>query len=173
MEYNKRTGYIFLKTITGNTKNIFDQIAKTDWAIGAWAVTGEYDIIAWVNAKNEEDLYSFANTLRTWEGVEFTNSHYVYNGFVENWDSLDSENGAWVRLRGHHQDNIPAHLKDYDFIGGWANITGDYDFLVWTHGDTTRATLENVLRMTENRNWRTFTHIPVYTYINHDFKDKL
>jgi hypothetical protein len=173
MEFRIRTGYIFLKTIMGHTKKVFEQIATMEWVIGAWAVTGEYDVITWVNAQTDEELYQYVNTLRRWEGVEFTNSHFVFNGQIIDWDSLKNPNGAWVRLRANSMENIPAHLTEYPFIGSWANIPGDYDFLIWTHGATTRETLEQVLRFTENRNFKTFTHIPVYTYLNDTFRARL
>jgi hypothetical protein len=172
MEFTKKTGYIFIKTATSTTKHIFDTLKTNDWVIGAWVVTGDYDIIAWVNAKNEDDLFTYAQTVRHYAGVEYTNSHYVYNGYVQNFETFTNPNGAWVRVRGldHLDGTVQKNLKDYAFVGGWVTIPGDYDYLVWTHGKTTHEAMENVLRMTETQNWKTYTHVPVYTYLNPTFR---
>jgi uncharacterized protein with GYD domain len=173
MEFNNRTGYIFIRTQGGNTKKVFEQFKKPDWVIGAWTVTGEYDVIAWVNAKNEDEVYNWANTIKMWEGVEYTNSHFVHNGYFKDMETLNNPNGAWVKIRGDRMDAILTYLKDYNYVGGWVNVPGEYDFLAYVYGDNPRATLENVLRMTENHNWRTYTHIPLYTYVNKNYTKTL
>ena len=173
MDYTNKTGYIFLKVNTGYTREVFEQFKTTDWVIGAWAVTGDYDLIVWVNAKTEDDLYRYANSIREWKGVEMTNSHYVHDGFLTNFETLTNPNGAWVRLRVDTMKDIPTYLKNYNFVGSYASIPGEYDYLVWTNGETVHETIENVLTMTKDRTWRTYTHIPVYTYFNENMNNVL
>jgi hypothetical protein len=49
-------------------------------------------------------------------------------------------------------------------------MPGDSDYLLWTTGNTVRETTQNVLKLTEHRNWRTLTHIPLYPHRNQTFQ---
>ncbi len=169
MEFNKRTAYVYIKTQTGHTKQVYDHFLKHDWVIGAWAVTGEYDVIAWVNAKNDDDVYNYASTIKGWEGVDYTTSYLVHNGYLQDYGRLDTPNGVWVRLRVDRMDQALTYFKDYNFIGSWANLPGEYDFTLYITGESTRAAIENVLRLTEKRPWRTLTYVPVYSYLNANY----
>ena len=166
MEFNKKTAYVYIKTQPGQTRKVYEQFKKQDWVIGAWAVTGEYDIIAWIHAKNEDDVYNYASTMKGWQGVDFTTSYFVHNGYLEDYRKLDNPNGVWVRMRTDQMQQALGYFKEYDFVRSWANLPGEYDFNLFIAGDSTRSALENVIRLTENRNWKTYTYVPVYSYLN-------
>ena len=173
MQYSKKTGYIFVKTNPGYTKEVYDHFTKADFVIGAWVVTGDYDIIAWVNAHNEDDLYKYATTIRGWNGVEYTNSHYVHEGYVEDVNALRNTNGTWVRLRADNMQDFPNYLREYPYVKAWASMPGEYDYLVYTTGNTMHEAMENVLKMTHHRNWRTYTHVPLYAHWNTNWNANL
>ena len=40
-------------------------------------------------------------------------------------------------------------------------------------GKTANETLENVLNLSETNKWHTYTHLPVYTYLNNNYKTTL
>ncbi len=173
MQLKNRTGYIFLRTNGSSTKKVWEHLKTLDFVIGAWVVTGDYDVITWVNAKNEDDLYRYATTLRHIAGVELTNSHLAHAGDVRDWKSFEGQHGAWVRVRADKIETTAASLKEMSYVGGWAEIPGDYDYLVWTQGKDLRETTENVMRMTEHAGWRTYTHVPVWAYLNKDMQKTL
>ena len=171
LELKNRTGFIYVRTQGGTTRRIFDQLRGQDWVVGVWTVTGDPDLIVWVNAKHYDDMYGWSQTIKTWNGVEFTNSHFVHNGYVNNFDAMSDPNGVWVRLRTDRMDTVPTQLKDYnDRIGCWVNMPGEYDFMIWFTGTDTRDALDNVLRFTENRNWRSHTHVPCQAYLNPNYR---
>jgi hypothetical protein len=169
MEFNKKTAYVYIKTQAGQAKQVYEQFRKQDWVIGAWAVTGEYDIIAWVNARNDDDVYTYANTMKGWAGIDYTTSYFVHNGYFHDYNKIDDPNGVWVRLRTEHMQEALGHFKEHDYIRSWANLPGEYDFLLYVTGDSTRVALENVMRLTENHKWRTQTYVPVYHYLNANY----
>ncbi len=173
MEFNKKTAYVYVKTVAGQAKHVYEQFRKHDWVIGAWAVTGEYDIIAWSNARNDDDVYNYASTLKGWDGVDYTTSYFVHNGYFHDFTKIEDEHGVWVRMRTDQMQDALAHFKDHDFIRSWANLPGEYDFLLFVTGKTTRDALENVMRLTESRRWRTQTYVPVYHYLNANYAKKL
>jgi len=173
MEFNKRTAYIYVKTNPGQLNKVFEQFRKHEFVIGAWAVTGDYDCIAWVNAKNDDDIYNWANTMKNWEGIDYTTSHFVHNGYIQNFDQLHSPAGVWLRLRTNKMDVMPAIFKDHPYVASWANVPGEYDFVCYLTGENLQKALENVVHLTENHNWKTYTHVPVYTYLNDNYRNKL
>lgn len=169
MEFNKRTAYVYIKTHAGQTRTVWEQFKKHDWVIGAWAVTGEYDIVAWVNARNDDDVYNYANTIKSWQGIDFTTSYFVHNGYLPDFQKLDTADGVWVRLRTDDMQKAVALFKQHEFIRSWANLPGEYDFTLFVTGDNLRHALENVVRLTENHNWKTQTYVPVYSYLNQNY----
>jgi hypothetical protein len=173
MEFANKTGYVFVRTRAGVTRKVFEQVRANDWVIGAWAVTGDYDIVVWANARNEEELFTQAAILRNMAGVEYTNSRLVHSGFVADFKTFNSRNGAWVRLRADKLGPPPNFLRDLPYVGAYATIAGDYDYLVWAFGDDVHDAIEHVLAMTENRDWRTYTHVPILAYFNHKFDTTL
>jgi len=172
MEYTK-TGYVLVKTNNGLAKEVFEHFKEADFVIAAWVVTGDYDVIAWLNATSDDDLYRQASTIREWRGVESSTSHLVHEGYLANMETLDNQNGAWVRLRVDKLAAAPGVLREHPFVGGWARIPGDYDYLVWIVGKTVRETMEHVLTIGEHRNWKTLTHIPLFTYRNKKMKQPI
>lgn len=173
MDYANRTGFILIRTENGVTRKVFELVKGYDWVIGAWAVTGDYDIVVWANARDENELFTFAATLRSLAGVEFTNSRLVHEGYVTDFKTFTRPRGAWVRLRADKLGPAPTYLRDLPYVGAYATIAGDYDYLVWAFGDDVHDAVEHVLSMTENRDWRTYTHVPILGYFNRKFEGGL
>jgi hypothetical protein len=173
MNYNKKTAYIMVKTHVGYARKVFEQFKTTDWVIGTWLVSGDYDLIVWVNAKNEDEVYNYAKTIKTWEGIYHTNSYYVYDGNLTNFEEMTNLNGAWVRVRGENIETMPEYFNKYDYITNWACIPGDFDYMVWFNGKTHIETMDHILNVTENHKWHTYTHLPVTSYMNNKYKTTL
>jgi hypothetical protein len=165
IEFNKRTGFIYVRTQPGQTKNVFEQFKKHDWIIGAWAVAGEYDAILFVNANNYDELYGWANTVKKWDGIVHTKSHFTYNGAITTPTTLQNH-GVWTHIRCTDVDNIMKNIRRYDYVTAWVNTPGDYDLLVWVNGKTLDEALNNVWNITQQEHWDTKTYVPVARYFN-------
>jgi hypothetical protein len=169
MEYQNRTAYITIKTERGTTRKVFEALQNHDWVIGAWIVSGTNDVMAWTNARSQEETYTYANSIRTIPGVNYTHSHFVHGGYVNNMDEMKNPTGVWVWIRATDMNSALANIKKYPTVANWACMPGEYDYLAYMTGKNMNETLDNILNMSEQNNWQTYTEVPVKSYFNPNY----
>ena len=69
--------YIMIDVVPGNEKAVQDAIAKLAGVQMVHQVTGEYDMIAFVDAEPYEEFAGILSTIRKLNGVRDTDSHLV------------------------------------------------------------------------------------------------
>ncbi|MCU0660920.1 MAG: Lrp/AsnC ligand binding domain-containing protein [Myxococcota bacterium] len=166
MEYNKKTAYVWIKTNPGQTRKVWEETKKAAYVIGSWVVTGTYDVLVWVNANSEDEMYTHVMTMRGWNGVTNTRTHAAYSGSVTNWNEMMNPNGAWIRIQMTDYQNAQNQLREYNGVCNWASVPGDYDYFAYVAGKTYAETAQGIITMSEKYNWNTSTHVPAYSYLN-------
>lgn len=171
MEWKKRSAYVFIRTEPGKTEDIWHKVQKWEKTIGAWVVTGEWDIITWIDAQNWDEVYAATWELREWDGVNLTSSHFVYNG-SKNWEWWwDKPAGTWVLLRDLTHNRNLTQLQGYQWITSIASVPGPWDYMVWISGDNWSDVWDRVWKLNKE-GWQTLTKVPIRSWWNHAWEQK-
>jgi len=171
MDWRNRSAYVFIKTCKGKTQEIWKRFQTWDNVIGTWIVTGECDIIVWFDATNWDDIHNCVAEIKKWDGIEWTSSHMVYNGYKNNHWWWEKPAGAWVLSREHKLDETGDKAKNWNWITSGASIPGDWDYISWVEGENWDDVWNHLDEYNTN-NWETRTHIPVKSWWNQAWKDK-
>lgn len=69
--------FIMIDVVPGNEKAVLESIAKLAGVKMVYEVTGENDMIAFVDAEPYEEFAGILSTIRKFSGVRDTDSHLV------------------------------------------------------------------------------------------------
>jgi len=169
-DWSKRSAYLLVQTDWGAGEKLFKDVQKWDDAIGAWMVTGPWDLMIWVDAKNWEDLYKKAVWLRNQKGVKATSSHFVYKGMKNDKWWWDWAAGAWVMVRSPHLNGEINQLSKWNWATSAASIPGDWDYVAWIGGKKWEEVWDHIGEMNKN-GWHTQTLVPLKSWWNKAWKD--
>jgi hypothetical protein len=171
MDWQKRSAYVFIKTAKGAAEKVWSKFQTWDHCIGAWIVTGEWDVVAWFDASSWDDVYKWTSEIRTWEGVDYTSSHFVYSGYKNKWWWWQKPYGAWIAVRGNNIEEDYKKLQNWDWVTSVTSIPGTWDYLSWVWGDTWDEVWNRVVEV-NSKTWETLTLVPVRTWWNKNWETK-
>lgn len=171
MTWEKRSAYVFMRTKPGYAEKVWEHTKKWDKIIGSWIVTGEWDVIAWIDASDWDDIYKTISQMRDWEGVELTSSHFVYKGMKNGHWWWERPAGSWVLARDRKLNGNFEKLKEHKWISSAASLPGTWDYIMWISGDNWENVWDNVWELNKN-GMQTMTKVPIRTWWNKAWKEK-
>ena len=165
MYWKNRSAYAFIKTRQGTAEHVWHRFQSWDNIIGAWVVTGEYDVIAWFDAKDWDTIHDCIATIKQWDEVENTKTHMVHNGYKnQNW-WWNKPTGAWVMFKENTLDETSQYVPKWDWITSGASIPGDWDYMAWIQADNWDELWHHLME-TKQSNYKTTAVLPLKTYWN-------
>lgn len=170
-QWSKRSAYLMVQGDREAGEKIWKGVQKWEDTIGAWMVTGPWDVIVWVDAANWEDLYEKAVWIRDQKGVKATSSHFVYKGTKNSKWWWEWPAGSWVSVRSPHLNGELAHIEKCPNAVSAVSIPGDWDYLVWVGGKKWDDVWKNVWDMNK-AGWHTQTMVPIKSWWNKTWKNK-
>jgi hypothetical protein len=165
MNWNKRGMYVFVKTAPGYAENVWKRFQEWDWTVGTWVTTGDWDVVAWLDTPAWDAMYSKVTDIRSWEGVEWTSSHFVWAGWKNDWWWWEKPAGTWMMIRDRNLDGNFSDLWQWNWVGSACSMPGDWDYFVWVGGDTWDEVWDHVWDVNA-KGWETRTTVPVRTWWN-------
>jgi muconolactone delta-isomerase len=169
MNWKNRSAYAFIKTRQGTAEQVWQRFHNWENMIGTWVVTGEYDVIAWFDAKDWDTIHDCIATIKQWDEVEDTKTHMVHNGYKNNNWWWEKPAGAWVMFKENHLDDTLYHVPDWDWITSGASIPGDWDYMAWIEAEDYDE-LWSHLMQTKQSHWRTSAALPLKSWWNTQWK---
>jgi hypothetical protein len=171
MDWKYRSAYVFIKTKKGKAKDVWQRFQTWDNMIGTWMVTGYYDVIAWFDAENWDTVHQCVGSIKDWKEVEYTSSHFVYNGHKnDNHWWWDYPAGAWVLFRENKLDEAPEKIKKWNWMFSGTSIPGEWDYMAWVGGQNWDEVWGHLYEI-KGYNWDTYYHVPIKTWWNHKWKN--
>lgn len=170
LEWKDRSAYAFIKTTKGNAHQVWERLKTWDTMIGAWIITGEYDVVAWFDAEDWDTIHDCVATIKAWPEVEDTNTHMVHNGFkTERW-WWDHPVGAWILLKEKTLDEATKAISNWDWVTSGASIPGNWDYMAWVEGNNWDDIWNHLYEM-KSTQWRTSALIPIKSWWNTAWKE--
>ena len=170
MNWKDRTAYAFIKTKQGTAHQVWERFQTWDNIIGTWIVTGEYDVVAWFDAKDWDTIHDCIATIKQWNEVEDTNTHMVHQGYKTNHWWWEKPVGAWVMMKEDQLDESSNKVPQWDWITSGASIPGDWDYMAWIEGDNWDDVWNHLMDV-KTGNWRTAALVPIKSWWNKNFKE--
>ena len=165
MYWKDRSAYAFIKTRQGTAEYVWQRFQSWENIIGAWVVTGEYDVIAWFDAKDWDTIHDCIATIKQWDEVENTKTHMVHNGYKnQNW-WWNKPTGAWVMFKENKLDETSQYVPKWDWITSGASIPGDWDYMAWIQADNWDELWHHLME-TKQTSLKTTAVLPLKTYWN-------
>ncbi len=169
MYWKDRSAYAFIKTRQGTAEYVWQRFQSWENIIGAWVVTGEYDVIAWFDAKDWDTIHDCIATIKQWDEVENTNTHMVHNGYKnQNW-WWNKPTGAWVMFKENKLDETSQYVPKWDWVTSGASIPGDWDYMAWIQADNWDELWHHLME-TKQTNLKTTAVLPLKTYWNKNWE---
>ncbi len=169
-EWSQRSAYLMVQADWQVGERLWKDAQKWKETIGAWLVTGPWDLLIWIDAKSWDDVYQKAAWLRQQEGVKATSSHFVYKGAKNAKWWWEWPVGNWVTVRSPHLNGEIKDLQKRSWVASAASIPGDEDYLVWAGGSKWEEVWENVADLNK-QGWRTQTLVPIKSWWNKSWQD--
>ncbi len=142
-----------------------------DDTIGAWMVTGAWDVVIWIDAQSWEDVYKKVVEIRGEKGVTGTSTHYVYKGVKSPKWWWEWPAGSWVFIKSPHLNGEIKHWGKWNWLSSVASIPGDWDYFAWAGGKTWDEVWKNVWQLNE-KGYHTQTVVPLKSWWNKAWKNK-
>ncbi len=171
MDWKNRSAYIFIKAAKGKTMDVWNRFQQWDNMIGTWIVSGEYDVIAWFDAKDWDTIHQCVSEIKNWDDVEHTSSHMVYNGFKKDWWWWEKPAGSWVFFRQNHLDDTTGKIKEWNWMTSGASIPGEWDYISWVSGENWDDVWNHLAELKQEK-WETNPCVPIKSWWNQKWKDK-
>jgi hypothetical protein len=137
MEWKRRSAFVFVKARTGMAEPVFQKLASWDHTIGVFLVHWPWDVVVWFDSENIEVTHKYVTEMRSWEGVEWTSTQHVFEGYRrESYWFWDFPVCTWVKVRSRSMVETYEDLKQYDWVSTFASIPGDWDCIGLVSGYT-------------------------------------
>lgn len=169
MEWNKRSAYLMVKAEPGWAEKVWKETQKWEGTIGSWIVTGEWDVLVWVDARSWDEVYGWASKLRSQKGVAATSSHWVHQGWKNGLWWWEKPAGAWVLWRNKNITQWPKQTKKWHWVISSASVPGDWDCFSWIAGNNWNEVWNHVWEFNK-AGWETQTLVPVRSWWNKTWK---
>jgi hypothetical protein len=171
MEWKNRTAYVFIKTAKGKSHEVWQRFQSWDTAIGTWLVTGNYDVIVWLDTQDWDTIHQCISEIKNWSEVEHTSSHMVYNGHKRNNWWWEKPAGAWVLIKENTLNETSEKIHQWDWMTSGASIPGEWDYISWVAGENWEDVWHHLIEI-KNENWYVHPYVPIKSWWNQQFKDK-
>ena len=168
-EWDKRSAYLMVQSDWKGGDRAWDKARSWPETIGAWKVTGQWGMIAWIDARSWDDVYAKACEIRSLPGVAATSTHFVFKGMKSGKWWWDWKAGAWAWLRSPHLNGCIKDAAKWKWAGSVASVPGDWDYLAWVGGDNWDQVWKGVEGMNA-QGWRTETLVPIKSWWNKSWK---
>ena len=169
MYWKDRSAYVFIKTRQGKAQEIWERFKSWENIIGTWIVTGEYDVVAWFDAKDWDTIHDCIATIKEWNEVETTSTHMVHNGYKNGTFWWEHPVGAWMLLKENKLDETLKAVPNWDWVTSGASIPGDWDYIAWIEGNNWDEVWNHLMEVKSGQ-WRTSALIPIKSWWNQNWK---
>lgn len=169
-DWSKRSAYLLVQADWKTCEKLWKEVQGWEQTIGAWIVTGSWDLVVWVDAKNLDELYEKVVWIRGHKGVTATSSHFVYKGTKNDKWWWDWRFGNWVFVRSPHLNGEIKDIRKLSWAASAASIPGDWDYLVWVGGKSWEQVWGHVGDLNKG-GWHTQTLVPVKSWWNKRWKE--
>ena len=171
MDWKNRSAYVFIKAKEGRAHDVWQRFKSWESMIGTWIVTGEYDVIAWFDAQDWDTVHRCVAEIKSWDEVENTSSHMVYNGHKNDTWWWEKPAGTWLLIKENRLDEAPDKIRNWNWMTSGASIPGNWDYMAWVEGENWDDVWNHLLEV-KTENWQTLTHVPIKSWWNQSWKDK-
>lgn len=168
-QWSQRSAYLMIKADWAAGEKLWKEAQKWDETIGAWLLTGDWDLMVWVDAKSWEDLYEKVVWIRAQKGVSATSTHFVYKGTKNGKWWWEWAVGNWVWVRSPHLNGELKDVQKHKQAVSAASVPGDWDYLVWMGGRKWEDVWQNVGDLNKG-GWQTQTLVPIKSWWNKSWK---
>jgi hypothetical protein len=165
MEWENRSAYMFVKAQPDQVEALWAKAKAWSHALGAWIVTGDWDLLVWIDAEDASAMQRLVAEARQWTGVELTSSHFVHQGYKNGKMWWDKPAGVWMLARGRGPLNRWEELTGWDGQVSTASIPGAWDSMSWVWGDDWGQAWNRVLEA-KKQGWETQTLVPMKSWWN-------
>jgi hypothetical protein len=170
MDWKNRSAYIFVKSKKGKADKIWQKFQKWDNMIGTWMLTGDWDVIAWIDADNWDIVHQCVSTIKSWDEVDYTSSHMVYKGYKnENW-WWEKPAGTWVLLKEKKLEETTNKTRKWDWMTSGTSIPGEWDYMAWVAGETWNEVWDHLFEV-KSEKWQISAQIPIKSWWNESWKN--
>ena len=170
MDWKNRSAYVFIKTQKGKSQEVWQRFKEWDNVIGAWVVSGEWDVIVWFDAEDWDTIHRCASSIKEWNEVEHTSSHMVYQGFKNGHWWWEKPAGTWVFLREDKLNEATNKIKNWDWITSGASIPGDWDYVAWVEGQNWDEVWNHIGEI-KTEKWQSSAQVPIKSWWNENWKN--
>lgn len=169
MEWNNRSAYLLVKTEPGWAQKVWQKTQSWKPAIGSWIVTGDWDVMVWVDALNWDEVYQWASALRHEKGTLASSSHWVHQGWKNGHWWWQDPAGAWVWWRSHNLNGDWKKAKTWKWAVSTVSTPGDWDGVTWVGGKNWNEVWDRIMDV-QKPGWETKTVIPVRSWWNKNWQ---
>ncbi len=170
-EWSKRSAYLLVQADREVSEKLWKQAQGWEEAIGAWLVTGPWDMMIWVDAPDWEELYKKAAWIRNQKGVKATSSHFVFKGMKNGKWWWEWPAGSWVWVRSPRLNGELKSIGKWAWASSAASVPGDWDYLVWNGGKSWEEVWSHVWELNQS-GWHTQTMVPLKSWWNKAWRKK-
>lgn len=165
MEWTNRSAYLFVKARPDQVESLWKKFQGWSHAIGAWVVTGEWDLLVWFDAPSPDAMRTRVAEVRQWDGVDHTASHFVHQGYKNGKYWWDAPTGVWMLSRESGPLDGWKDMTGWDGQVSTASIPGTWDSLSWVWGQDWNQTWTHVMDA-KRKGWDTQALVPVRSWWN-------
>lgn len=164
-EWKSRSAYMFVKAQPDAVEALWERLRAWPHTIGAWVVTGDFDLMVWYDAKQADDMQARVSEVRGWPGVQHTASHFVHQGYKNGAWWWERPAGVWMLAREAGPMNRWRELCGWEGQVSTASTPGEWDYMSWVAGETWDKTWDHVMEA-KRRGWETRTLVPMRSWWN-------
>ncbi len=164
-EWKSRSAYMFVKAQPDVVESLWQRFQKWTHTIGAWVVTGDFDLMVWYDVAKPDDMQARVAEVRGWEGVQHTASHFVHQGYKNGAWWWEKPAGVWMLARETGPMNRWKEMCTWEGQVSTASTPGDWDYMSWVADKSWDKTWEHVMEA-KRRGWETRTLVPMRSWWN-------
>ena len=134
-----------------------------------WMLTGQWDMMIWIDADKMEEVYKKVCSLRGVKGVKATSTQLVYKGIKNGKWWWEWPSGAWVNMRAPHLNGELRSFKKWPWMTSAVSVPGEWDYLVWAGGSNWNQVAKRIWELNKG-GWHTDTMVPFKTWWNRSWR---
>jgi hypothetical protein len=169
-EWKSRSAYMFIKSAPDQVEAIWKKLQGWQHTIGAWIITGDFDLLCWYDVDKPEAMQARVAEVRGWSGVQHTASHFVHQGYKNGAWWWDKPAGVWMLARENGPMNRWAEMTKWDGQVSTASTPGEWDTMSWVAGKSWDDTWDKVMEA-KKWGWETKTLVPMRSWWNQKVKN--
>lgn len=168
-EWKARSAYMFIKSKPDMVETLWKKFQGWQWTIGAWVITGDYDLMVWYDVDKPEAMQGRVSEVRGWPGVVHTASHFVHQGYKNGAWWWEKPQGVWMMAREAGPMNRWKDMCSWEGQVSTASMPGEWDTMSWVAGKDMGQTWDLVMSA-KSKGWETKTIVPMRSWWNEKVK---